>query len=201
MKRIELEIIGITYNQIESGVYAVILKEKKGNRRLPIVIGYPEAQAIECKLQEIVTPRPLTHDLLMDIVGKFDIEIKEIVIRRLNSGVFVADILCQCGDKSFFVDSRSSDALAVALRAKAPVYTFESVMTEASFDPESQDESELQEKNQSDVPEIKVRKVRKTIKQLEQEMMKAAEEEKYEEAAKIKAEIEKRRRRGKQNKS
>ena len=83
MEKHLLEIVGITYNQIESGVYAVILKEAEGNRRIPIVIGYPEAQAIECKLQEIVTPRPLTHDMVLDMMEKFGIKLSEVLIRRL----------------------------------------------------------------------------------------------------------------------
>lgn len=107
MERYRLELVGITYNQIESGVYAVILRQADGTRRIPIIIGYPEAQAIECKLQEVVTPRPLTHDMIMNFMNEFGIRLKEIEIRRLPSGVFAADLIFTDGTQTHTVDSLS----------------------------------------------------------------------------------------------
>ena len=106
MDKIRLELIGITYNQIESGVYAVILQQAGGTRRIPIIIGYSEAQAIECKLQEVRTPRPLTHDLMASILSEFGITLREIVIYRLDSGVFAAELVLRAGSRPHIVDSR-----------------------------------------------------------------------------------------------
>lgn len=135
-KRHELRLIGITYNQIESGVYAVILEEVKGDRRIPIVIGYPEAQAIECKLQEVRTPRPLTHDLIKNIMDVFHIELKCVDIHKLSSGVFAADLVIIGSDGELHkIDSRSSDAIALAIRTGAPIYTTADVLDECGFRP------------------------------------------------------------------
>lgn len=135
-KRHRLKLIGITYNQIESGVYAVILEEVGGDRRIPIVIGYAEAQAIECKLQEIKTPRPLTHDLMKSILDKFQLRLHAVEIYKLPSGVFAADLLIEGPDGDLHrIDSRSSDALALALRTDSPIYTTAEVLEESGFRP------------------------------------------------------------------
>ena len=97
MDKCRLELIGITYNQIESGVYAVILQEADGTRRIPIIIGYPEAQSIECKLQEVVTPRPLTHDLMANMLNEFGVTLLEVNINKLPNGVFAAELLMSGG--------------------------------------------------------------------------------------------------------
>ena len=197
MDKIRLELIGITYNQIESGVYAVILQQAGGTRRIPIIIGYSEAQAIECKLQEVRTPRPLTHDLMASILSEFGITLREIVIYRLDSGVFAAELVLSDGSRTHIVDSRSSDAIALAIRVGAPIYTTPKVLTEAGFEPDD-----------SKAPEIGIKATRKVKKSrrpepeeddelsflsrddLYEEMEKAAGEENYERAAKIKAEID-----------
>lgn len=133
-KRHKLRLVGITYNQIESGVYALILEEINGNRRIPIVIGFPEAQAIECKLQEIKTPRPLTHDLMKSIMNVFDIRLSCVDIKRLPNGVFAADLVMESQDGELHkIDARSSDAIALAIRTGAPIYTTEDVLEEAGI--------------------------------------------------------------------
>ena len=167
------------------------------NRRIPIIIGFPEAQAIECKLQEIKTPRPLTHDTMMATLERFGIELKYVMIRRLPNGVFGGDLHLSNGYQEEVIDARSSDAIALALRANAPIYTTEDVIMEASFDPN--------EKRQPASPPpgfapktVTVKTTPKSgletmcMEQLEQAMEKAAENEDYEEAARIKAEINKR---------
>lgn len=196
MERYRLELVGITYNQIESGVYAVILRQVGGNRRIPIIIGYPEAQAIECKLQEVVTPRPLTHDMMMNFMEEFGIRLKEIEIHRLPSGVFAADMIFTDGTNVRTVDSRSSDAIALAIRADAPIYTSAEVLEEAGFDP---DEQENRKENSTAQQENSTRNQKqsntltsqKTIGELRTLMQQAAENEDYEEAARLKAEIDK----------
>lgn len=190
-----VEVLGITYNQIESGVYAVILQEVDGNRRIPIVIGYPEAQAIECRLQEIVPPRPLTHDLMLEMIHKFGLHIEGVLIKRLSNGVFYADIIMTDGKIVKVMDSRASDAIAIAIRANADIYVDSDVMNEVGFEPE-----ELKRAKKESVPSDsrinlapRPRKKRKTIAELTQEMEDAAAAENYELAAEIKAQIEKRR--------
>lgn len=193
----KLELIGITYNQIESGVYALILQQEGTNRRIPIIIGFPEAQAIECKLQEIKTPRPLTHDIMVNTLKEFGISLKYVLIKRLPNGVFSADLHLTDGVSERVVDSRSSDAVALAIRADAPIYTTEDVILEASFDPS--------EKRRANLSNIRSRSVNvkvvsspvsdlesMSMEQLAAAMEKAAQDEDYEEAARIKTEINRR---------
>lgn len=194
MERHRLELIGITYNQIESGVYAVILREIGGTRRIPIIIGYPEAQAIECKLQEVATPRPLTHDMMMKCMNEFGITLKEIEIRKLPSGVFTADLVFSDGRITRIVDSRSSDGIALAIRAGAPIYTSEEVLLEAGFNPgENGDVSPVRSQRRGAPATAARREQRPSLSQLYSDMQKAAENEDYELAAKIKEEIDRRR--------
>lgn len=198
MEKHRLELVGITYNQIESGVYAVILREVDGERRIPIIIGYPEAQAIECKLQEVVTPRPLTHDMMINFMQAFGVSLKEIEIRKLPNGVFAADLVFSDGENTRIVDARSSDGIALAIRAGAPIYTSSQVLDEAGFRPDEK-KMKVRPNRSSDRPAsnrpIKQKAKEdqeKTLEQLEKEMQEAAEREDYETAARIKAEIDKR---------
>ena len=195
MERYRLELVGITYNQIESGVYAVILKEVGGQRRIPIIIGYPEAQAIECKLQDVVTPRPLTHDMIINFMQEFGIRLQEIEIRRLPSGVFAADLIFTDGTTTRTVDSRSSDAIALAIRADAPIYTSAEVLEEAGFSPDDKETGETQPRTRNQRPDFpssprKQKKQVRSLDELKQMMQQAAENENYEEAARLKAEID-----------
>lgn len=193
-QRYRLELIGITYNQIESGVYALILQQEGTSRRIPIIIGFPEAQAIECKLQEIRTPRPLTHDIMISSLQEFNIELKYVMIKRLPNGVFTADLHFSDGITEKVIDSRSSDAVALAIRVGAPIYTTEDVIREAGFDPKDQKKPSI-----ATVKKVTVQTSPKppsdleamSIDQLSQAMEKAALNEDYEEAARIKALINK----------
>ncbi|MCH5234281.1 MAG: bifunctional nuclease family protein [Muribaculaceae bacterium] len=191
-----LELIGITYNQIESGVYALILQQVGTNRRIPIIIGFPEAQAIECKLQEIKTPRPLTHDVMMAALNQFNVKLEYVLIKRLNNGVFAADLHLSDGVNEKIVDSRSSDAVALAIRAGAPIFTTEDVIREASFDPAEKRRPGLPPKPSPNVAQVKVVKSggleSMSVEQLHKAMDKAAQDEDYEEAARLKAEIDRR---------
>ena len=197
MDKIRLELIGITYNQIESGVYAVILQQAGGTRRIPIIIGYSEAQAIECKLQEVRTPRPLTHDLMASILSEFGITLREIVIYRLDSGVFAAELVLSDGSRTHIVDSRSSDAIALAIRVGAPIYTTPKVLSEAGFEPDDSKAPEIGikatrkvKKNRRPEPEEDDELSFLSLDDLYEEKETAAGKENYERAAKIKAEID-----------
>ena len=179
--RCKLNVVGITYSQIERGVYAIILQQENTNRRLPIVIGTSEAQSIECKLQNIKTPRPLTHDLMISCLRNYGVEITEIYIRRLPNGVFTADLKLSSDEKTIIMDSRSSDAIALALRSDAPIYTSQEVMDEAGF--EVKDTNKKQEKAPVSYAEM-------SIVELNKMLQIAVENEQYEEASRIKKEID-----------
>lgn len=198
MSKIRLELLGITYNQIESGVYAVVLQEMGGTRRIPIIIGFPEAQAIECKLQEIVVPRPLTHDLAINMLREYGISVVEANIYKLPNGVFAAELVLSDGKEERVIDSRSSDAIALAIRVGAPIYTTPEVMAEAGFEPGEKAPSRVVGKMSRSSSKSKPATTnnnenrQKSIEQLKKEMQQASEAERYEEAARIKAEIERR---------
>lgn len=195
--KILLKLVGITYNQIESGVYALILQQADGTRRIPIIIGYAEAQAIECKLQEVITPRPLTHDLMVSVMETFGLSLHEVYIHRLESGVFAADLLISADGQRFTVDSRSSDAIALAIRVGAPIYTSAQVLHEAGFEPE-----EKRGRTSPSEPHTTPLATRRQQnpdalssldeKQLSERLEQAIADERYEEAARIKNELERR---------
>lgn len=193
-KKYQLELIGITYNQIESGVYALILQQVGTTRRIPIIIGFPEAQAIECKLQEVATPRPLTHDTMANSLAAFGISLKRVEIRKLPNGVFAADLVLSDGHKERIIDSRSSDAVALAIRVNAPIYTSEDVLLEAGFDAKEHiSASDTASSYQTTSNTGKNNDLASmTLRQLSEAMLMAAENEDYEEAARIKIELERR---------
>ena len=198
MDKIRLDLVGITYNQIESGVYAVILQQAGGTRRIPIIIGFAEAQAIECRLQEVVTPRPLTQDLMDNIMSSFGVALQEVNIHRLPNGVFAGELVLFDGEHKRLVDARSSDAIALAIRVGAPIYTSYEVLEEAGFEPGEPDKRgrKFEKKNVKPSATLEAAKgddlSSKSIEQLQAEMQRAAEAEDYELAAKIKAELDKR---------
>lgn len=134
---VRLRVIGITYNKVDRGVYALILQEVGGTRRMPIVIGMSEAQSIECRLQEIITPRPLTHDLMVSIMRAFGLQLNSVVIKQLDGGIFAADLHLTDGERKVTLDARSSDAIAIALRMGVSVYTTEALLAKVSFTPGS----------------------------------------------------------------
>lgn len=193
--RVELRLIGITYNQVESGVYAVILQEEDGPRRLPIIIGYPEAQAIECRLQNVEPPRPLTHDLLLSSLAQFRITVREIMIHRLPNGIFAAEILLE-GPRGGLrtVDARSSDAIALAIRSGAAIYTSRALMDEAGVLPETKDKAKGSRSSAPKAPKERSGYEALPDEQLQRALQEAVECEDYEKAGEIKKELDKRNR-------
>ena len=127
MKRVKLKVLGISYSQTQSGAYALILVEENGERRVPIIIGGFEAQAIVIKLENLEPPRPLTHDLFRSFASEFNITIIEVMIYKLEEGVFYSRLLCNNGEKELSIDSRTSDAVALALRFGCPIYITEEI--------------------------------------------------------------------------
>jgi len=135
MDLIKLEIHGISYSENLSGAFALVLNESKGERKLPVVIGGFEAQAIALALQKnIQTSRPLTHELFKGFADKFEIQLKKVIIHKLVDGVFFSNMVCEKDGDIVTIDSRTSDAIAMALRFNAPVYTYESILNEVGFE-------------------------------------------------------------------
>ena len=133
MDKIKLEILGLSSSQSQSGSFALVLGQADGNRRLPIIIGMFEAQAIAIEIEKIVPNRPMTHDLFKSFAHGFNYEVKEIIISDLKEGVFYAKIVCDNGVESIEIDSRPSDAIAIGIRFNAPIYTYEKIMSEAGI--------------------------------------------------------------------
>jgi bifunctional DNase/RNase len=193
MEKIRLDIIGMSYSQSQSGAYALILGERDGKRRLPIIIGGFEAQAIAIELEKIRTPRPLTHDLFKAFADVYHIEVTEVVINKFSEGVFYAKLVCTDGAQEQEVDSRTSDAIALALRFNCPVFTYESIMVAAGILMEEEAEmmkpddqkSENETGEQISFPDA-------TEAELREMLQSAIEKEEYEKASKIRDELNKR---------
>ncbi len=199
MDKIKLEILGLSSSQSQSGSFALVLGEKKGTRRLPIIIGMFEAQAIAIEIEKITPNRPMTHDLFKSFAHSFDYSVNEILISDLKEGVFFAKIICGNGTKAIEIDARPSDAIAIGLRFNVPIFTYETILSEAGI--ELTDESE-EEESEIKTSEAKTssKKSKPTGDQLKdlahdklQEMLNAAlESEDYERAAKIRDEMNRR---------
>ncbi|MCY4780098.1 bifunctional nuclease family protein [Sphingobacterium sp. UT-1RO-CII-1] len=206
MKKIKLDIVGLSYSQTQSGAYALVLGEVGGNRRLPIIIGGFEAQAIAVEIEKMQPSRPLTHDLFKTFADEFEIKMEEVLIYNLIDGIFFAKTAWNTGDKDVELDSRTSDAVALAVRFGAPIYTYDFIMDAAGIIIESNDFAFLEnienvqkkENTLSKEPKQKKDKVKSSPysnlsdKQLEENLNKAIQAEQYESAAKIRDEIERR---------
>lgn len=133
MDKIKLEILGLSSSQSQSGSFALVLGETEGNRRLPIIIGMFEAQAIAIEIEKIIPNRPMTHDLFKSFAHSFEYKVEEIVISDLKEGVFFAKIVCTNGSETIQIDARPSDAIAIGLRFDAKIYTYETILAEAGI--------------------------------------------------------------------
>jgi len=132
-KLIRLKVIGISYSQTQSGAYALILAEEKGERRIPIIIGGFEAQAIVIKLENLEPPRPLTHDLFRSFAMACGVTVEQVLINKLREGIFYSEIVCTDGERRFSIDSRTSDAVALALRFECPIFMEPQILNEAGI--------------------------------------------------------------------
>jgi len=194
MNKIELRILGISYTHSQTSAYALILAEKDGLRRLPIIIGNFEAQSIAIELEKMKPSRPLTHDLFKAFAISFNIVVKEVVISKFEEGVFHAAITCTDGIKTDSIDARTSDAVALAIRFNAPIYTNEDVLNIAGIvlesdltEDKSKSEPIVDEKSDND--DIYNDLSYFTLKELENMLKEAIENEEYEKASKIRDEI------------
>jgi len=133
MNKIKLNVLGISYSQTQTGAYALVLAEENGNRRIPIIVGGFEAQAIAIQLEGLKPPRPLTHDLFLNFARTFTIDLLEVTVYKLEEGVFSSKLTCDDGKRIIEIDARTSDAIALALRFKCPIYTTEEIMRKAGI--------------------------------------------------------------------
>jgi bifunctional DNase/RNase len=200
---VRLDIKGISYSQTQSGAYALVLKEVDGVRTLPIIIGAFEAQAIAIALEkEIKPPRPLTHDLFKSFADRFNIVVKQIIIHKLVDGVFYSSLICERDKIEEIIDARTSDAIALATRFNASIFTYENILDKAGIylkskkdlDPESETDFAIEELVAPlDVDDTTVSEFDTvSLADLEQKLNEAVENEDYELAAKIRDEIDKR---------
>lgn len=202
MSLIPLTIKGISYSQTQSGAYALVLSEIEGTRTLPIIIGAFEAQSIAIALEtEIRPPRPLTHDLFKTFSDRFEIIVKEVIIHKLVDGVFFSSLICEREGKEEVIDTRTSDAIAIAVRFNAPIYTYENILDKAGIYLKVEEEMGIENKHEpEEVPlefETVVSKDKNdlsnlSLKELDKKLNEAVENENYEVAAKIRDEISKR---------
>jgi uncharacterized protein len=191
MDKIRLEIVGMSYSQSQSGAYALILGEVKGNRRLPIIIGGSEAQAIAVELEKIKPTRPLTHDLFKSFADTYLIQLKEVIIDQFKQGVFHAKLVCVQNKVENLIDSRTSDAVALAIRFKCPIFTYEKIMTEAGMLMDENAAASETFTGPVDEPSEPAFE-EYTLSELEEMLQKAVEQEDYEKASTIRDEIRKR---------
>ena len=144
MSLVRLNIKGISYSQTQSGAYALVLSEVEGERTLPIIIGAFEAQSIAIALEkEIKPPRPLTHDLFKSFADRFNIIVKQVIIHKLVDGVFYSSLICECDKIEEIIDARTSDAIALATRFNAPIFTFENILDKAGVILKKKDETKI----------------------------------------------------------
>jgi len=198
MSLVRLNIKGISYSQTQSGAYALVLSEVDGSRTLPIVIGAFEAQSIAIALEkEIKPPRPLTHDLFKSFADRFKIIIKQVIIHKLVDGVFYSSLICERDKIEEIIDTRTSDAIALATRFNAPIFTYENILDKAGIYLKIKDELTAERETLSieklvDEPAKKSSFTKDTLKQLNEKLSKAVQNEDYELAAQIREEINKR---------
>ena len=209
MDLIKLEIHGISYSENLSGAFALVLNESKGLRKLPVVIGGFEAQAIALALQKnIKTSRPLTHELFKGFADKFEIKLKKVIIHKLVDGVFFSNMVCEKDGDTVIIDSRTSDAIAMALRFNAPIFTYESILNEVGFESDFKYEKKidfneedvflnLEKKDDESLKEINLKSENiklenLSLKKLNEMLDKSLAKEDYEFSAKIRDEIKSR---------
>ncbi|MGC8824086.1 MAG: bifunctional nuclease family protein [Bacteroidales bacterium] len=196
MGKIKLNVLGISYSQTQSGAYALVLTEENGDRRIPIIVGGFEAQAIAIQLEGLTPPRPLTHDLFYNFAVAFKIDLLEVNIYKLEEGIFYSKLTCYDGKNTINIDSRTSDAIALALRFKCPIYTNEDILERAGIVLEVEKESHSArvhsvrhpEPEESEFEELRSM----SLEELKESLEEAIRTENYERASHIRDEINRR---------
>jgi uncharacterized protein len=194
MLKIKLNVLGLSVSQTQTGAYALVLAEENGDRRIPIIIGPVEAQSIAIQLEGLHPPRPLTHDLFKNMAQAFQIELIEVIIYKLEEGIFFSELICEQNGTHIAIDSRTSDAVALALRFKCPIYTSEEILSKAGIVIEVTDNFE-EDVISEDLESEDGRKNKYELysqKELERLLQEAVHDEKYEVASEIRDEISRR---------
>jgi bifunctional DNase/RNase len=196
MEKVKLDIVGLSYSQTQSGACALVLGEVNGRRRLPIIIGGFEAQAIAIEIEKMTPARPLTHDLFKDFAQAYHVNILEVIIYNLVGSVFYAKLICTDGKKNIEIDARTSDAIALAVRFECPIYTYEFILASAGTIMEGNEFAYLENMvpNTEESPET-IKKVNYTDlsdDELKQKLEEALKDEAYERAASIRDELSRR---------
>ena len=187
--RVKLKVMGITYSQIQNGAYALVLAEENGDRRIPIIIGTAEAQSIAIRLEHLTPPRPMTHDLFASFAQGFGIRLREVFVYHYEDGVFSSELLFDDGTRQIRIDSRTSDAIAIALRTQSPIYTTEKIISEAGII----FQEEPKEKKKEETKTVKRKNLNDySTKELKERLEEAVRTEAYEKAALIQQELKKR---------
>jgi bifunctional DNase/RNase len=189
MGKIKLNVLGISYSQTQSGAYALVLSEEEGNRRIPIIVGGFEAQAIAIELEGLAPPRPLTHDLFKNFAESYGIKLIEVNIHKLEDGVFFANILCDNGGQRIILDARTSDAIALALRFNCPIFTTDEIFDTAAPAQEKEHDTVV-EKSKKGSPQLDLSK--KSMDELRSMLAESVSKEDYEKASEIRDEINRR---------
>ncbi|MCM1484250.1 MAG: bifunctional nuclease family protein [Muribaculaceae bacterium] len=195
-ERIRLRVLGISYSQIQSGAYALILAQVNGPYRIPVVIGAAEAQSIALRMESITPPRPMTHDLFVSFAHAFGVKLVEVFIYKFEDGIFSSELTFTDGERQVCIDSRTSDAIAIAMRTGAPIYTTRAILDETGFILEQQDDGQSDDEDADAPPEyneeaedrsrIREPKLENyTIEELERTLKRLIDNENYEEAAKV----------------
>jgi uncharacterized protein len=189
--RVKLRVMGLTFSQTQTGSYALVLAEESGKKRIPIMIGAFEAQAIALHLEELKPPRPLTHDLFLSFAHAYGVELREVLINKLEEGIFYSELLFFREGESIRLDSRTSDAVALALRFKCPIYTTSEILEKAGIilEEKSVDETEPEEAEEGEADSVES----KPVSELEALLSQAISNEDYETASKLRDELNRRR--------
>lgn len=189
--RVRLRVMGLSYNQLQNGAFALLLAEVDGPMRIPVVIGAAEAQAIAIKMEGISPQRPLTHDLFMSFSQAFGIRLREVFIYKFSDGIFYSELTFDDGDRQVVLDARTSDAIAIAMRCQAPIYTTRAIVDETGFvienEPGSENSAATDGALASEEDEIQMEPApeRLAVEELEKLLAKLIEDEDYEQAARI----------------
>ncbi|MGE4541570.1 MAG: bifunctional nuclease domain-containing protein [Bacteroidales bacterium] len=191
MQKIALEITGMSYSQSQSGAYALILGEKNGQRKLPIIIGTFEAQSIALGLEKMKPARPMTHDLLKNFADTYHIGLKEVVINKFENGVFHAILICESNNEITEIDARTSDAVALAIRFECPIFAYETILEDAGIVLDQENDT-TQSREQNAVKEDEFSEY--LTDELEEMLQIAVQNEEYEKASKLRDEIRRRKR-------
>ena len=189
--KVRLKVLGITYSQVQQGAYALVLEQVGGPYRIPVVVGVSEAQSIAVRLENIVPPRPMPHDIMVSMSHGFGISLDEVFIYKFDDGVFLSELRFSNDDRSIAIDSRTSDAIALSLRTGAPIYTTREILEQTGFIIPDEEIKKDEKTGEEEPAEIRLDTL--AVVELEKMLAGCVEREEYERAAEIKAVIDRKR--------